>query len=197
MKNIKKLQVIIIAILTIAIASSALFLSLGPSNFFAHAATVSLDGSASTNTVNRNTMTITLTTANTNDVLYLSFVGSRNTVITGISSSGTSGWTQRASFTYSRSHYLQTFYATRTTSGTTTITISLSGSRNCAAVAFGISGANITNAASIFDGNPRTLTGFGTTASVSVTTANANELVIGALGARTTNNPTTGTGFTL
>jgi hypothetical protein len=163
-----------------------------------------LDGSESTNIISGSSpnyyMTITLTTAKANDVLYLSWVGSGGVTVSSVTSSGTSSWTQRADILTDGpwgNHHLQTFYATRSTSGTTTITISLngaSGTSRCAAVAFGISGADT---ASPFDGNSRTQTGFGTTATVSITTANANELVIGTLGAETTNNPTVGTGFTL
>ncbi len=84
-----------------------------------------LDGSASTNTVSSNTMTITLTTMQPNDVLYLSWVGNGGRRITGVSSSGTSAWTRRAYITSDSSHYVETWYATRATAGTTTITITL------------------------------------------------------------------------
>jgi hypothetical protein len=155
-----------------------------------------LDGYASTNTVTSNTMTITLTTTQPNDVLYLSWVGNGGRRITGVSSSGTSAWTRRAYITADSSHYVETWYATRATAGTTTITITLTSdsSTNCAAVAFGISGADT---ASPFDGNARTATGNSASASVSVTTSNANEFIIGALGVEHANSLTTGSGFTL
>jgi hypothetical protein len=155
-----------------------------------------LDSSASTNTVTSNTMTITLTTTQPNDVLYLSWVGNSGRRITGVSSSGTSTWTRRAYITADGSHYIETWYATRPSAGTTTITITLSSdtSTNCAAVAFGISGADTT---SPFDGNAQTATGNSASASVSITTNNANEFIIGALGVENTNLLTTGSGFTL
>jgi hypothetical protein len=155
-----------------------------------------LDGYASTNTVTSNTMTITLTTTQPNDVLYLSWVGNGGRRITGVSSSGTSAWTRRAYIAADGTHYVETWYATRATAGTTTITITLTSdsSTNCAAVAFGISGADT---ASPFDGNARTATGNSASASVSVTTSSANEFIIGALGLENTNSLTTGSGFTL
>jgi hypothetical protein len=155
-----------------------------------------LDGSASTNTVTSNTMTITLTTTQPNDVLYLSWVGNGGRTITGVSSSGTSAWKLRANITADGSHYVETWYATRSTAGTTTITITLSSSTstNCAAVAFGISGANTT---SPFDGNAQTATGNSASASVSITTNNANEFIIGALGVQNTNSLNKGNGFNI
>jgi hypothetical protein len=154
-----------------------------------------LDGKSSTNTVNSGKMTLTLTTSSPNDVLYLSFVGGMSTDISSITSTGgTSGWTQRAYVqTEDSNHHMSTWYATWTSSGTTTITISLSGSStNCAVVVFGISGAaNIASASTIFDGNAQTSpSGTGSTASVSITTTNAHDFVIGALGEPSTSNPT-------
>jgi hypothetical protein len=92
-------------------------------------------------------------------------------------------------------HHLSTWYATWTSSGTTTITITLTngGSTHCAAVAFGISGANIT---SPFDGNAKTNNNNSGSASVSITTTNANDLIVGSLGMGTTAAPTNGGGFT-
>lgn len=61
------------------------------------------------------------------------------------------------------------------------------GNGNCAAVAFGISGANT---ASPFDGNARNNTGTnGIWGSVYITTSNANDFIIGALGVEN-GNPT-------
>jgi hypothetical protein len=160
-----------------------------------------LDGSASTNTVNSNgqtrTMTMTLKTSNSNDVLYLSFVGGGSTDITSISSTGgTSAWAQRGYVqTEDSTHHLSTWYATWTSNGTTTITITLTngGSTHCAAVAFGICGANIT---SPFDGNAKTNNNNSGSASVSITMTSANDFIVGSLGMGTTAAPTNGGGFT-
>jgi hypothetical protein len=145
-----------------------------------------LDGSASTNTVTSNTMTITLTTTQPNDVLYLSWVGNGgDRYIISVTSPDTSVWMQRARISRDSDHWLETWYATKSTAGTTTITITMDSdsSTNCAAVAFGISGANT---ASPFDGNARTSTGHGNLAQiVNVVTSNPNDFLIGAMGAET------------
>lgn len=156
-----------------------------------------LDGSQWTSTVTSNTMTITLATSYDNDVLYLSFVGGGSTDISSISSTGgTSAWTQRAYVAEDSTHHLSTWYATWASHGTTTITITLNGggSGTCAAVAFGISGANT---AVPFDGAVRTNAGYGTTASVSVTTSNANDFIIGAFGVEGTATLTPNSTMTL
>ncbi len=169
----------------------------GTSNtFIVNNAPPALDGYSKTNTVQSKTMTMTLTTTKNNDVLYLSFDAESGTDISSISSTGgTSTWTQRAWVqTPDSSTHLSTWYATWTSSGTTTITITLTGSgTHCAAVVFGISGANI---ASPFDGNAQTNSGDSGSASVSITTHYANDFIIGTLGVGTTAAPTNGNGFT-
>ncbi len=146
--------------------------------------TFALDG-ASTFTTSGSTMTITLTTSSPNDVLYLSWVGNAGgQSITGISSSGTSLWTQRAriSANNDNSQFMETWYAISSASGAYSITITVNGSSasGCSAAAFGISGAAT---ASPFDGNPSTNYGpSASAASGSITTHNANDFVIGAMG---------------
>jgi flagellin-like protein len=159
---------------------------------------LALDGSISSSVTTGNTITLTLVTSNANDVLYLSWVGNGgDRSITGVSSSGTSGWTQRARISADNDHWLETWYATRTTAGTTTITITMSSNNNgdCAAVAYGISGADL---ASPFDGNRRTNTGTNDgSGSVTISTSNANDFILGAIGVDNAPTLTTGSGFTL
>jgi hypothetical protein len=160
---------------------------------------MALDGFNSAQNVNGTTqMVMYLTTTKSNDVLYLSFVGYGGATVRSITSLPVLTWTQRAGITANNdgSHYLQTYYAIKSSSGTVRITVtSSSSSNNQAIVAFGVSGAN-TNAP--FDGNART--GSGTSAaaaSVSITTSNANDFIIGALGQESANDPTKGKLFTL
>jgi hypothetical protein len=158
-------------------------------------AIAALDGYNSTNTVTSQTMTITLTTTKSNDVLYLSFVGESNTGVSSISSTGgTSAWKYRAGVeTTDSASQLSTWYATWTSSGKTTITINLNGTgTHVAVIVFGISGANTT---SPFDGNAVTNKNDSGTASASITTSTSNDLIIGALGVETTSAPANGSGF--
>ncbi len=164
-----------------------------------------LDGYASTSTVTDSgtgsTMTLSLTTTQPNDVLYLSWVGDggpNQDYIVSISSSGTSAWTQRERISFSNT-WMETWYATQSTPGTTIITITKALSienrgPHASAVVFGISGANT---ASPFDGAAQTATGTsGTAASVSLTTSNAHDFIIGATGIQNPTDPTAQTGFT-
>ena len=156
-------------------------------------ANLALDGSASTST-SGSSMTISLTTSKPNDLLYISVVESQGYTVSGITSSPSLTWTQRASVPFSSSRHLETWYAVWPSSGTITITITLTGSSNAAAVAFGVSGADT---ASPFDGTPRTATGSSTSPSVTISTSNPNDFIIGALGVQNTPTLTTGSGFTL
>ena len=194
----KKIQILIIAILTIAIASSAMFLSLGPNNFLVHAATVPLDGTAS-NTGYTSSVSVTLTTTQTSDLIYFTAIGSTDQSILGITDSlGTHlTWTQRSEFTYPAefgSDWLVTYYAIWSSSGSITITLSLNSATHWATTAFGISGVNT---ASPFDGNARTASGSNSETAVvtGVSTSNANDVIIGSLGVSRTPSLITGTGF--
>ena len=145
---------------------------------FTQTQTLALDHSTS-GTSSQNTITLTLPTSNANDVLYLSVVENSGETVQSVTSSGLT-WTNRATATNSNNVREETWYAIRSTSGSTTITITLSSSTySASAIAFGISGANT---ASPFEGTPLTSTGTGTTASKSITTTNSNDLIIGAVG---------------
>jgi hypothetical protein len=75
---------------------------------------------------------------------------------------------------------LETWWGVSTTASAQTITISLTGSHSISATVISILGANT---ASPFDGNARTASGTGTSATISNSTdLGTNDLVIGALG---------------
>jgi hypothetical protein len=145
-------------------------------------------------------MTITLTTNNPNDVLYLSII-SRTSYVTGVTSTLNSlTWTCReasgSTIALSNARYVSTWYAIQPSSGATTITITFNtATTGASVVVFGISGADTS---SPFDGNAAYTTGTGTSATVSKTTTNANDLIIGSLALRSSNpTPTVGSGYTL
>ncbi len=159
----------------------------------------SLDGFISASgTVGSNTMTLNLNTNNAYDVLYLSWVGSSgqtiNSVTTSLLSPNTSPWTfrrQTAADGGAGSKLLETYYAISSIPAiapynTYTITVTMSNTAgNCAAFLFGISGADI---ASPFDPNtsiPAVATGGSGVTNANkptITTSNANDFIISALG---------------
>ncbi len=151
-----------------------------------------IDVSNSTSTTIGNTMIINLATTQPNELLYLSWVGNSAQTIASISSTGTSAWAMRAQVSADNNvnHLLETWYAISSAAGTYTITITMNDTNgDCAAMLFGISGANTT---SPFDGNASSQTGPTATTvaqSVSITTTNANDLVIATLGVQN-GNPT-------
>jgi flagellin-like protein len=156
------------------------------------AAAPTLDVSSTGTYATGNTYTISLTPANANDILYVS-VTTANYGTATISGGGLT-WNSRATAAISSSRTLQTFWASKTTSGQITITINCGG-QTSSAVAFAVSGVG--NVASPFDTtNAVTNTGSSGTASAAITTTHANDFIIGAVGVR--NNPTLtiGSGFT-
>lgn len=153
-----------------------------------------LDGSASASTNPGSSMTVSLTTSYAYDLLYVSVVESSYYTISSVTSTPSLTWAQRASVPFSSGRRLETWYAVWPSSGTITITITMTGSSSSAAVAFAVSGANTT---SPFDGTPSSNTGTSASAITSITTTNANDFIIGALGVQGTPSLTTGSGFTL
>jgi hypothetical protein len=93
---------------------------------------------------------------------------------------------------------MKIWYAISSAAGTYAITVTMSDSKgNCAAVAFGISGADTS---SPFDENYRTAAGYAsgsgsTFATVYVTTSNANDFIIGVLGVDYSYSGTADTAF--
>lgn len=176
------------------IPSSRMILDLWAS---ASGPTFGVDGSASAST-STNVITITLTTITANDVLYVSVVEGLAFTVSSVTSSPTLTWTLRVSVAFSSNRHLETWYAIWSASGTITITITMTGSSNAAGVAFGITGANT---ASPFDGNTALPASNShnaqTSASVTISTSNAHDFIIGALGVQGNPALTTGSGFSL
>ena len=153
---------------------------------------MALDGQGSKASSN-NSVAVSLTTTDTNDVLYISIFVHSGTV-SSITSNPNLPWTSRASVLLTGTDHLQTYYAIWSSSGTITITIQTSGT-NTVAEAFGISGANTTSPFDVT--TPNSSTGTGTSASTSITTSNANDFIIGATGLESNSTPNCGSSFTL
>jgi hypothetical protein len=158
---------------------------------------IALDGSPTSGVNSGSTITMTLTTSDTNDLLYLSVTENNGVTVQNVTSSGLT-WSHRATATYSGSSgvRVETWYAICPATGSISITITLSSnSYSAAAVAYAIKGANI---ASPFDGSAVTTTGTGSPATDSITTTNNNDFIIGAVGVNTNPSITvSGTSFNL
>jgi hypothetical protein len=141
------------------------------------------------------TLQVTLTTSQSNDLLYVSATISSTWSFGSITSSPSLTWTSRASTT-NGVDTLATWWAILPSSGSITINIALNNGGSChwAIAAFAVYGANT---ASPFDGSAQTSSGDSGTASASITTTHANDLIIGTLDAQGNNALTTGNGFTL
>ena len=188
MKNSKIVVIGLIALM--AISGIFSFAPSGQNGFMVRAAS-SLDGhnkTTATSTSN-NVFTLTLSTSNPNDLLYIS-VYSYNRYVAGITSSLNGlTWTCRqpsGQTISSSSYYFSTWYAIQPSSGSTTISVRMSGSLSSSnaaeAVVFGISGVD--TSASPFDSAYSTTSGNSNHPSYSKITSNANDFIIGALGVR-------------
>ena len=93
--------------------------------------TLALDQSFSSFVTSGNTLTLTLTTHQPNEVLYLSWVGNTGQTITVVSTAGSSpsssAWTIRAQVSADNggNRLLETWYATSTTAGTYTVILTM------------------------------------------------------------------------
>ncbi len=165
------------------------------------------DGTNYNNCNSVQTCQISLTTSETNDVIILtSYETSSSIHITGISDGAGLTWHDRKTLSNSgQGGTTEEWYAIAVnplSSDTITVTYS-SSSTTAGLTVFGIAGANI---ASPFDSNlasPVTNTGSSSSPSVSITTKNAPDIIIGIASCLGTtghggNNPTitVGTGFT-
>ncbi|MGA2680944.1 MAG: hypothetical protein ABSF44_03995 [Candidatus Bathyarchaeia archaeon] len=172
----------------------------GPSN------SNGLDGEASTYS-SISSLTLSLTTTKANDLVYVAAIFDDSDKATTPRSTPSLTWSQRALSTGTGNAggdaVLETWYAIMPSSGTISITDSLSSPQdvfdyNWAVVALAVSGVNTR---SPFDGPPQTSVkssrGTGTTANVLTTTTNANDFVIGAVEVDNQNPTVTpGAGFT-
>lgn len=171
------------------------------------AATVSalppaLDGSTSVTFQNQNSGTTgNFATANANGIIMVIVSMSGTDTVSSVTNSGTAlTWSQRGAATDGANERVETWYAIAPTAATRTVTVNLASKTTFIIVAFGISNANT---ATPFDANlvsPVTGTGSGTTQSVTVSTLNPNDFLIGAVAisvaAGNAPNPTIGAGFT-
>ena len=139
---------------------------------------------------------MTITTGHV-DVLIVSYFGDSGVNIASISSTGNPTWTERADVLVNSENTLSTWYAIWTSTGSTTITLTLTGpegNTHCVAVAFAVQGANTVNP---FDVNAVTATEASGIPTTSITTTQNDDLVIGALGVENQLVPSTGASFTL
>ena len=142
-----------------------------------------IDGSSYNGCTHAQTCQVTLTTANPNDVIILTGYETSSSIhISSISDGDGLTWHTRKQLSNSgQGGETEEWYAIASTAlSSDTITVTYSSSSTTGGItAFGISGAN-TN--SPFDPNlasPVTNTGSSSTPSVSLTTTNANDLIIG------------------
>jgi hypothetical protein len=165
----------------------------GTSNKFEVTSVLALDTSSSAD-ADTSTIQLTLTTTQPNDLIYVSAAIGKSQTFGTITSSPSLTWTSRASITNS-ADTLGTWWAIMPSAGSVTISISLNGgASHWAATVFAVSGVNT---ASPFDGTAQTNSGDSGTASVSITTTQPNDFVIGTLDTSSTNSVTAGTGFTI
>jgi hypothetical protein len=141
------------------------------------------------------------TTIGVDDVLIVSYLGDSGVNIDSITSTGNPTWIERANVQLSSGssgpYTLSTWYAVWSSTGSTTITLTLNGPKSnthCVAVALAVKDANTV---SPFDINAVTATGPSGGATASITTLQNNDLVIGVLGTKSQSSyPSSGAGFT-
>jgi len=161
-----------------------------------------LDGSGMISTTGASATVVGLTTSNADSLIYVSVSIRGTDSVSSVTNSGTAlTWSQRGEISDGANERVETWWAIAPTAGTRDITVSLSGSNAIIVIAFGISGVN-TDAP--FDpnlGSPVTGSGSGTAQSVTLSTLNPNDFLIGAIAVRigsgTAPNPSAGTGFTI
>ena len=142
------------------------------------------------------------TTSYTNDVVILT-VGSLNLTgsynnVSSITSSPSLTWSCRGNFSYTNTYYyhIEEWYTTWSSKGSLSITIYMQGTVYWAYfIAFGISSANT---ATIFDSDlPSPVSGSGYTSApyVSVSTNNANDMIIGGITGSNSKSVSAGSGY--
>lgn len=156
-----------------------------------------IDGHSNNGTGSATTLGVTITTTANNDILYVLIginSGSATSVTANAPTDNATGntWTKRVSGTSVGGGFdcdAELWSTTWASHGTVTITVTVtpSNASAIALVAWGVSGGNT----SAFDGNgsvPASATGSGATASTTMSTNNANDLLITAVMYR--GNPT-------
>ena len=164
--------------------------------------TFRIDGIGYVNT-NQHGCQLSITTTQPNDVIILMWTQNHNHYVTGVTDSAGHTWTHRKTALPigDNNEALDEWWAIAPTAGTFTITVSESGysSYTTTAIAFAISGANTANPFDSQSGLPYTSTGTSGTPTVSsVTTSNANDIILGLVGYRgTSTSVTAASGYTL
>ncbi|HZW55755.1 MAG TPA: hypothetical protein VFF30_05650, partial [Nitrososphaerales archaeon] len=157
---------------------------------------ISLDGSASARCVNVVTCSTSLSTSKSPDVIVVTAVDQASDTINTPTDTAGLTWTLRKSVVNGGLHSYY-WYAIATGSlSSDSISVTASASCVIALTAFGISGANT---ASPFDSNsglPASATGSSTSPSVTISTSNANDMLLGIPAAVGSATVSAGTGFT-
>jgi RHS repeat-associated protein len=162
---------------------------------------LTLDGSAAINFSSGTSGSTTLATTNVNDILVVT-VGVKAGVnsVSSITSSPSLTWTKRGAVASTTNAEAEEWYAKWSSSGSINVTVNLGSSAPTYAVAFGVSGANYTSPFDAHAGLPATAysTSSSGSPSVSISTANPSDLILGFLanpGSGVTD--TAGAGYTL
>jgi hypothetical protein len=163
-------------------------------------AAIAIDGTPVDSNINGNntSITVTLTTPSSLDIIDI-FVTTNGGAsgypgVSSISSSNTTGWSQRASVTSGSSHVLQEWQgkaAAPLSSEVITINLNLTSTFTTAS-AIAITGANQTT---IFDSNGA-LPATASSGNVAITTSNANDIVLAGYAFANNTTPSAGGGWT-
>jgi hypothetical protein len=163
----------------------------------AHATGLAIDGSGKNRKASVTSLTVTLTTTSSPDVIYL-IVAEELTGVTvsSVTDSKSLTWTARASATSTKPELFTYWAVASSPLSSDTITVKMSGSGNLDLFVFGISGADTS---SPFDPNaavPASAHGSSTSPSVLISTTGTDDMLIGALAAANNPTVTAGSGFT-
>jgi len=142
-----------------------------------------------------------LTTSNADDLIYVVALIRGTATVSSVTNSGSAlTWSQRGAVSDGSNERVETWWAIAPTAASRDITVNFGASTIFIVIAFGISGADTS---APFDPNLGSLvtgTGSGTTQSVTISTVNPNDFLIGAVAVRvpsgTAPDPSAGTGFT-
>lgn len=154
---------------------------------------LALDGSVHKNVVGPASTTVTLSTSNAGDVI-VAFITINLANVASISSANTTGWTARKVQGTGTGSFIEEWRGVAASAlSSEVITLSFGVGVGFTTIdVFGISGADTTT---IYDSNAALPDG-GTTGNRSITTTNANDILIAGYRFGSTANPTQGTGWT-
>ncbi|MDH3365502.1 MAG: hypothetical protein OEM29_05825 [Thermoplasmata archaeon] len=161
-----------------------------------------IDGSGVVSTTGTSATVVGLTTSNADDLIYVSVSIIGTDSVSSVTNSGTAlTWSQRGALTDGSDERIETWWAIAPTADTRDITVSFASSNTFIVVAFGISGVNTDGPFDPNLGSPVTGSGSGTTQSVTLSTVNPNDLLIGAVAVKVPSGgapaPSAGAGYTI